>query len=102
MAKNGKQSTPREPQDLKSIFDRIPWASQGRETAISRLARSVVPLGNKAGVPKGDLSLHYTIQDQAHEDWVMDIQGTGFQVGEGKLLTCWHVIEALRIKEREA
>jgi S1-C subfamily serine protease len=32
----------------------------------------------------------------------MDIQGTAFQVGKGKLLTCWHVCETLRVREREA
>lgn len=102
MSKRNRQKAAAPATDLNSLFDRIPWASHGRETPISRLARSVVPLGNKAGVPKGDLALHITIQDQAHEDWVMDIQGTAFQVGEGKLLTCQHVVEALHIKESEA
>ena len=91
------------PGDLKSIFDRIPWAKRGRETNISKLGQSLVPVGNKAGgFPKGDLKLHMTIQDPGHEAWVMDIQGTAFQVGEGKLLTCWHVIESLRLAQREA
>ncbi|MFY7837992.1 MAG: trypsin-like peptidase domain-containing protein [Novosphingobium sp.] len=88
--------------DLKTILDRIPWASRGRETPISRLARSVVPVGNKVSVPKGDMSLHVTLQDDAHEDLVMDIQGTAFQAGRGKLYTCWHVIEQLRLQEGEA
>lgn len=88
--------------DLKEQLARVPWASRGRVTPISRLARSIVPVGNKAGVPKGDLTLHITIQDPAHESWVLDIQGTAFQAGRGKLLTCWHVIEQLRFKEHEA
>jgi hypothetical protein len=86
----------------KEAFDKIPWASLGRETPIAQLARSVVPVGNKTGVPQGDLTLHISIQDQAHESWVMDIQGTAFQVGRGKLLTCWHVCEALKVQQREA
>lgn len=88
--------------DLKAALARVPWASRGRETPIARLARSVVPVGNKAGVPQGDASLHITIQDAAHEDWVLDIQGTAFQAGRGKLLTCWHVVEQLRYREHEA
>jgi len=53
---------------LKEALERVPWASRGRDTPISRLARSIVPVGNKAGVPKGDLALHIAIQDPAHED----------------------------------
>jgi hypothetical protein len=59
-------------------------------------------VGNKEGVPVGDLTLSMPIQDPAHEDWVMDIQGTAFQVGEGKLLTCRHVCEALQVQQRRA
>ena len=74
----------------------------GRATPIAELAKSVVPVGNKAGIPAGDLTLHISLQDADHESWVMDIQGTAFQVGRGKLLTCWHVCETLRVAEREA
>jgi len=42
------------------------------------------------------------IQDPGHENWVLDIQGTAFQAGRGKLYTCWHVIEQLRYQEGEA
>jgi Trypsin-like peptidase domain len=98
-----RQKEQKSPADLKSIFDRIPWANRGRETNISRLGRSLVPVGNKeGGFPKGDPKLYITIQDPDHEAWVMDIQGTAFQVGEGKLLTCWHVIETLRLEQNEA
>ena len=86
MAARNRRAAP-EPANLKQALERVPWASRGRETPISRLARSIVPVGNKAGVPKGDLALHIAIQDPAHEDWVMDIQGTAFQVGRGKLYT---------------
>lgn len=96
MAKGGKQLS------FKEKLDRIPWASFGRETPISKLARSIVPAGNKAGVPKGDLTLSVSIQDPEHEATIMDIEGTAFQVGAGKLMTCHHVTQALRIKEGEA
>lgn len=71
-------------------------------TPISRLARSIVPVGNKAGVPKGDFTLSLPIQAPEHQERLMDIEGTAFQVGKGKLMTCWHVAEALRLKEHEA
>ncbi|EJT04970.1 peptidase S1 and S6, chymotrypsin/Hap [Rhizobium sp. CCGE 510] len=32
----------------------------------------------------------------------MDIQGTAFQCGSGKLLTCWHVCQALEVKNGHA
>lgn len=97
MDKRGGKKT-----DLKEALERVPWGSRGRVTPISRLARSIVPVGNKAGVPKGDLTLSLPIQAPEHEDWLMDIEGTAFQVGRGKLMTCWHVAEALRFKEHEA
>jgi Trypsin-like peptidase domain len=99
---NGRKGGPPRSGDLKEVLSRVPWASRGRVTPISRLAKSIVPVGNKAGVPKGDLSLHISIQDAAHEDWILDIQGTAFQAGRGKLLTCWHVVEQLRYREGEA
>lgn len=83
--------------DLKTALERVPWASRGRETPIARLARSLLPVGNKEGLPEGDLSLSMPIQAAEHEDWTMDIDGTAFQVGRGKLMTAWHVAEALDV-----
>lgn len=37
--------------------------------------------------------------DADYESFLMDIQGTAMQVGRGKLLTCWHVCQALKVKE---
>lgn len=102
MGAGGRKKGQQRPGDLKEALARVPWASRGRSTPISRLAKSIVPVGNKAGVPKGDLALHISIQDPAHEDWVLDIQGTAFQAGRGKLFTCWHVVEQLRYREGEA
>lgn len=96
MAKNSK------PTNSKEAFAKIPWASRGRPSALSKLAQSVVPVGNKEGVPSGDPTLSISISDPRHEDWVMDIQGTAFQVGRGKLLTCWHVCEVLEVEKRQA
>lgn len=90
------------PANSQEAFARIPWAYRGRRSPLARLAQSIVPVGNKEGVPTGDLSLSMPIQDPNHEDWIMDIQGTAFQVGDGKLLTCWHVCKTLRVQERQA
>lgn len=87
---------------LKQAFENIPWARGSRRTALTELARSIVPVGNQTGVPTGDLRLSISTKDDDFEAWIMEIQGTAFQVGRGKLLTCWHVCEALRIEEREA
>lgn len=87
---------------LKSIFDRIPWASFGRSTPISKLAESIVPIGNRPELPITDPEARISSTDPGFEDWIMEIQGTAFQVGRGKLLTCWHVCEALEVKERRA
>lgn len=93
---------PKKPPNSKDLFRLIPWAYRGRRTPLAKLAQSLVPVGNKAGVPSGDPTLSITIQDPAHEDWVMDIQGTAFQVGKGKLLTCWHVCETLQVSQGNA
>lgn len=90
------------PQNSKDAFAKIPWAYRGRRTPLARLAQSIVPIGNKEGVPTGDLTLSMPIQDPEHENWVMDIQGTAFQVGHGKLLTCWHVCEVLEVEQGRA
>lgn len=37
-----------------------------------------------------------------YEKYLMEIQGTAFQVGRGKLVTCWHVCEVLNVKEGHA
>jgi hypothetical protein len=87
---------------MKEALERVPWASRGRETPIARLARSLLPVGNKGGLPEGDLSLSMPIQAAEHEDWTMDIDGTAFQVGRGKLMTAWHVAEALDVAGGDA
>jgi hypothetical protein len=75
----------------------------GRETAFSRLAQSIVPVGNHTNVrPPGDPTASISRSDPGFEDWIMDIVGTAFQVGDGKLLTCWHVIKELKVQERHA
>lgn len=88
---------------LLDQFNKIPWTSFGRTTPISRLGKSVVPVGNHTAVrPPSHSGDYISSHDPAYEDWIMDIQGTAFQVGRGKLLTCWHVVQALNIKGGQA
>jgi hypothetical protein len=88
---------------LREQFSKIPWASFGRQTPISELARSVLPVGNfPARMPSRDAGLMVALGEPDYEKYLMDIQGTAFQVGRGKLITCWHVCEALHVKEGHA
>ncbi|MGO6982556.1 trypsin-like peptidase domain-containing protein [Rhizobium leguminosarum] len=87
---------------LAAIFSKIPWTSFGRQTPISRLAKSILPVGNHFGVQKNQSGEIISSHDPGFEDWIMDIQGTAFQCGPGKLLTCWHVCEALEVKAGNA
>jgi hypothetical protein len=90
-------------EELRKRFERIPWASFGRPTPISRLARSVLPVGNfPARLPSREAGVVIALGEPGYEQYLMDIQGTAFQVGRGKLLTCWHVCQALQIKEGRA
>ncbi len=88
-------------EELRQHFKAIPWASFGRQTPVSKLARSIVPVGNlpKDRVTGGPGTILATSREEGWEDQVMDIEGTAFQVGRGKLVTCWHVCEALQVKE---
>jgi hypothetical protein len=86
-------------EDLKRKFEQIPWASFGRKTAITELARSVVPVGNFPQRLKRGEVRKVQIGEPGFEAHLMDIVGTAFQVGRGKLLTCWHVCELLEVKE---
>lgn len=81
---------PRKPRNSKEAFERVPWASFGRETPIARLARSIVPVGNWDPVD-APRNAFVSSNDPDFEAHLMEIRGTAFQAGEGKLLTCWHV-----------
>lgn len=87
---------------MKEVLDQVPWASRGRETPISRLGQSVIPIGNKDNVLKGDLETYIHVQDPIHEDWAMEIKGTAFQAAPGKILTCWHVIQELEVEKGDS
>ncbi|MDT5120854.1 MAG: hypothetical protein QOC96_336 [Acidobacteriota bacterium] len=81
----------------------VPWTSFGRETAVARVGQSLVPVGvypfdlqpfNPAGIPMIDVTA------PGNEDLLMNIVGTAIQAGDGKLVTCHHVVQALLEREQ--
>lgn len=92
---------------LQTAFSSIPWKSFGRNTPISRLSKSLVPVGNHDTMSKrqvlfGQREGVVTSDSEDFESDLLEIIGTAFQVGAGKLMTCWHVCSSLRISEGEA
>lgn len=88
----------RRKQQQRPVEKEIPWTSFGRETPAARVGRSLVPVGlysfelkpfDPAGTPAVDLT------EPDNEKYLMNIVGTAIQVGDGKLVTCTHVVEAL-------
>lgn len=76
----------------------ITWNSAGKETVISKVGRSLVPIGIfpflLQPITAGNVKFK-TNEDPDREQYLMNIVGTGIQAGRGKLVTCGHVIEAV-------
>lgn len=78
----------------------VPWSSMGRDTPLSRAGRSLVAVGplpfEPAAVRRpGDPLPQIGSEHPDFEKYLMEIVGTAIQVGEGKLVTCAHVIDAV-------
>jgi hypothetical protein len=74
---------------LREQFSRIPWDSFERQTPISQLARSVLPVGNfPTRMPSRDAGLMVALGEPDYEKYLMDIQGTAFQVRRGDFSAC--------------
>jgi hypothetical protein len=85
---------------LAAAFDKIPWRSFGRKNKISRLAESLLPIGNfPARLPSRENEILLASDNPDFEKGIMDIKGTAMQCGRGKLLTCWHVCQELAVPE---
>lgn len=76
----------------------IPWASPGRETTTFNVGRSLLAVGVLPFKPQKIDEQHPPIFiDNRHPDFekfLMNILGTAIQAGDGKLVTCAHVLEA--------
>lgn len=84
----------------QKITKKIPWNSFGKKTVASRVGLSVVPVGIlpfqpiKPPYPNGFPPLIH-MDDSNIEKYLMNIVGTAIQAGNGKLVTCAHVVEGL-------
>ncbi len=82
----------------------IPWTSFGRESPISKVGRSLVPVGLypfDLAPSINENTPFINLTDQKGEDYLMNIVGTAFQVAKNKLVTCEHVVNALFEVERK-
>lgn len=82
----------------KELGKKIPWTSFGRETVISRVSHSILPVGFLPFVPLpySKESAKRYVETTRPEDFMMHIVGTAIQVGDGKLVTCAHVVDELK------
>ena len=82
----------------KKLTKDIPWNSAGKETVISKVGHSLIPVGvfpfQLQPSTAGDIQFR-TMGGPDSEQYLMNIVGTAIQAGTGKLVTCCHVIEAV-------
>ena len=79
-------------------FERlIPWASMGRSSIASEVARSLLPIGiydSSLPISKYEGSSKVvSARDADFEKYLLNIVGTAIRTGTGKLVTCLHVVE---------
>ncbi len=87
----------------QELTKNILWESFGRETVASRIARSLLPVGLiPYHLQPWSSPPEYFVTDSSNiEPYLMHIIGTAIQSGEGKLVTCAHVVESLRNQDTE-
>jgi S1-C subfamily serine protease len=80
----------------------MPWKSLGRETVASKLARSLLTVGSLPflALPPSAAAASLVFDDPDPEQVLMNIVGTAIQVDKGKLVTCTHVVDALKEKQK--
>lgn len=75
----------------------ISWNLRGKETVASRVGKSLFPIGiYNFDVPKHDPSKLPPVIESGDPNWekyLMNIVGTGVYAGDGKLISCAHVIK---------
>jgi len=84
--------------DYTEEAKRIPWKSLGRETTVSRIGRSLLPVGVLPFTPLYVNPKEIPVISNDHPDsekFLMNIIGTAIQAAKGKLVTCLHVAETL-------
>lgn len=82
----------------------IPWKSMGRDTVAARVGRSIVPVGVMPYKPLPFDPKGTPVISNEHPDiekFLMNIIGTAIQAGNGKLVTCLHVAEAIEKQPKD-
>ena len=82
----------------QDLTKNIPWNSFGPDTPTSIVGRSLVPVGILPFEPQLIENGKFPVLSHQHPDseqYLMNIVGTAIQAGNGKLVTCGHVVEAL-------
>lgn len=93
------KSSQREP-----ATNHIPWTSFGRETPASEVGRSLVPVGLfpfELAPSINSSTKAVEVTSPGFEQYLMNIVGTAIQSGNGKLVTCAHVVDALIEREQK-
>ncbi|MGR3302700.1 MAG: S1 family peptidase [Candidatus Scalindua sp.] len=82
----------------KELTKDIRWNSAGKETIISKVGQSIIPVGiypfQLPTLTEGNIQFR-TLGDPDSEQYLINIVGTAIQVDKGKLVTCGHVIKAV-------
>jgi S1-C subfamily serine protease len=82
----------------QELTQHVPWSSLGVETVASRVGRSIVAVGALPFQPTDPKIAGLQVisqEDPSWETYLMNIVGTAIQGGDGKLVTCAHVVDKL-------
>lgn len=82
----------------------ITWSSLGRDTTAARVGLSLVPVGIlpfEPLPPQQNGSTLSFLDDSNMQQWLMNIVGTAIQSGDGKLVTCAHVVDELIKRQKK-
>lgn len=82
----------------KELTKDVPWSSLGEETIVSKVGRSLVPVGILPFQPlpsNTDPMPYISSKHPDMEKYLMNIVGTGIQAATDKIVTCSHVAEVL-------
>lgn len=88
----------------QDITKNILWGSLGKDTVAAKVGLSLVPVGILPfqPLPPQPNGLPASFLNESNlEQWLMNIVGTAIQAGDGKLVTCAHVVEELIKQKRK-
>lgn len=93
--------------DYLEVASKIPWASFGVETVSTHVGLSVVPVGTyDHELPKFDENSTTHVADRNKNEFfeknLINIIGTAILGGEGKFVTCKHVMDAINEDNKKA